>query len=217
MIEEPLTKPVPFTVRLNAAPPATVLAGTVEVTVGAGLLMAKLMEDEVPPPGVGVLTATEAVPALATSVAAIAAWSWFELTNVVLLTLPFHRTVEPLTNPFPFTVTVNAAPPDTALAGTTEVTVGAALLIAKLREDELPPPGAGVLTATEAVPALATSVAAIAAWSWFELTNVVLLALPFHRTVEPLTNPVPFTVSVNAGLAVVALLGEIETTLGTGF
>ena len=36
------TKPVPFTVRVKAAPPAVALVGEREVSVGAGLLMVKV-------------------------------------------------------------------------------------------------------------------------------------------------------------------------------
>ena len=112
---------------------------------------------------------------------------------------------------------VNAGPPAATLAGETEFTDGAALLTAKLREGEVPPPGAGVLTAMVAVPAFATSVAAIAACNWVELTKVVFLWVAFQMTDELLTNPVPLTVRVKEGPAVTALLGEIEVILGVGF
>src|SRR5215469_8631576 len=58
-------------------------------------------------------------------------------------------------------------------------------------------PAMGLTTATEAVPALATSEAKIVAVSRDLLTNVVARALLFHFTTDPDTNPVPFTVSVN--------------------
>ena len=48
------------------------------------------------------------------------------------------------------------------------------------------------------------------------LTNVVTRALPCHSTTELLTKFVPFTVSVNAPLPALAVLGEIELTVGTG-
>jgi hypothetical protein len=114
-------------------------------------------------------------------------------------------------------VRVNAGPPAIALAGESEFTVGAALLIAKLKEGEVPPPGAGVLTAIAAVLAFAMSVAVIAACNWVELTKVVLLGAPFQRTDELLTNPAPLTVRAKAGPAVIALPGEIEVIVGVGF
>ena len=44
---------------------------------------------------------------------------------------------------------------------------------------------------------------------------VVVRAAPFTCTIEPLTNPVPLTVSVNPGLPAVTLDGLIEVMVGT--
>src|SRR5579872_3411824 len=62
---EPFINPLPFTVRVNAAPPAVPLAGNSEVTEGTGLdaLMVKLALPDVPPPGAGLNTVTWASPA----------------------------------------------------------------------------------------------------------------------------------------------------------
>ncbi len=49
------------------------------------------------------------------------------------------------------------------------------------------------------------------------LTNVVVRALPFQLTAELETKFVPFTVSVKDGAPAVALAGEREAILGTGF
>ena len=43
---------------------------------------------------------------------------------------------------------------------------------------------------------------------------VVVRAAPFTCTIEPLTNPVPLTVSVNPGLPAVTLDGLIEVMVG---
>ena len=80
----------------------------------------------------------------------------------------------------------------------------------------MPPPGAGFVTATLAVPAVAISAAAIAAVSWVALTNVVVFDTPLKVTADVATNPVPFTVRVNAAPPAVALVGEIEATVGAG-
>ena len=69
------TKFVPFTVNVNALEPTAMLVGEIELTVGTGLLAAvtlKLIEFDGPPPGVGLLTNTAGVPAVATSAAVIA-------------------------------------------------------------------------------------------------------------------------------------------------
>ena len=62
-------------------------------------------------------TVTLAVPSDAMRLADTEAANWLALTKVVGRADPFHCTVDPLTNPDPFTVRVNAAPPAVAKAG----------------------------------------------------------------------------------------------------
>jgi hypothetical protein len=50
--------------------------GEIEVSVGTGLLIVSVFAPDVPPPGVGVKTVTETVPAAAISAALICAVSW---------------------------------------------------------------------------------------------------------------------------------------------
>jgi hypothetical protein len=61
----------------------------------------------------------------------------------------------------------------------------------------MPPPGVGLTTVTEAVLAVAMSEARILAVNCELFTKVVARALPFQFTTDPVTKPVPFTVSVN--------------------
>ena len=156
-----------------------------------------------------------AVPAVAISGANIAAVICVVLTNVVALVEPLNCTLAPFTKPAPLTVRVNAAEPAIAVAGDNEVTVGTALLIVNDTAFDVPP-GAGFVTVTVAVPAAAISAAVIAAVSWVALTNVVVLAAPLNFTTDVDTNPVPFTVNVNAAPPAVALVGEIEVSVGAG-
>ena len=166
--------------------------------------------DTAPP---GFCTVTEAVPAAAMSAAGIAAVSWVALTKVVVRFAPFQRTTEPLTKLLPFTVSVKAGPPATALLGESVVNVGVeAPVIVKVRALETAPPG--FCTVTEALPAAAMSAAVIAAVSWVALTKVVVRFAPFQRTTEPLTKLLPFTVSVKAGPPAAALPGESEVKVG---
>src|SRR2546425_12407058 len=72
----------------------------------------------------GLRTLTEAEPAAATSAAGMLAESRVALTNVVVRTAPFQRTVAPETKLFPSAVSVNAAPPAVALFGVSVVSVG---------------------------------------------------------------------------------------------
>src|SRR5213596_2653722 len=184
---DPLTKFVPFTVRVKAAAPAVALPGVSEPSVGTELLMVNVSAPEVPPPGVGENTVTDAVPAVAASLAGIAARNCVPLTNVVVRAAPFQRTTDPLTKFVPFTVRVKAAAPAVALPGVSEPIVGTGLLMVNVSAPEVPPPGVGENTVTDAVPAVATSLAGIAACNWVPLTNVVVRAPPFQRTTDPLT------------------------------
>jgi len=72
---EPATKPLPFTVSVNALRPCVRDVGLMLVKVGTGLLIVKTTPLDVPPPGVGLYTVTVAVPAVAMSAAVIAAVS----------------------------------------------------------------------------------------------------------------------------------------------
>ena len=63
---------------------------------------------------------------------------------------------------------------------------------------------------------MAISAAAILAVSCVALATVVFRALPFHWTVAPLENPVPFTVSVSASAPATALEGERDLIVGEG-
>jgi hypothetical protein len=55
-----------------------------------------------------------------------------------------------------------------------------------------------------------------AACSWVGLTNVVGLVLPFQRTTEVETKPLPFTVSVKSAPAACAVAGDRLLRVGTG-
>src|SRR5262245_19197076 len=155
------------------------------------------------------------------SAAAICAVNCPAFTNVVGRGLPFHCTTELPTKLLPFTVSVKAAPPAGALLGVSVATAGtglfAALIVKVAAGVDTPPPGAGLNTVTEAVPALAMSAAEICAVNCPPSTNVVVRFAPFHRTIEFPTKLLPFTVSVNPAPPAGALLGARVVTAGTGF
>ena len=122
---------LPLTVRVKAAPPGEADAGLRPMVAGTGLvpaLIVKVCAFELPPPGAGLNTVTEAVPADAMSAAVIAAVSWVEDTYVVVRLAPFHCTMEPLTKLLPLTVSVKAAPPAVADVGLRLVVAGTGLL-----------------------------------------------------------------------------------------
>jgi len=113
----------------------------------------------VPPPGAGFVTVTLNVPAVAISVAVIAAFTCVALTNVVVLAVPLKFTTEDEFKFVPFTVRVKAVPPFVALVGERDVIAGTGLFTVKEELMEVPPPGAGFKTVTLSVPAVAMSVA----------------------------------------------------------
>ena len=89
-------------------------------------------------------------------------------------------------------------------------------LIVKVAAPDVPPPGAGLNTVTLDVPTLPMSAAVTCAASCVPPTNVVKRSLPFHRTTEPSTKPVPLMESVNATSPFVLLVGEMAVIVGRG-
>ena len=93
---------------------------------------------------------------------------------------PFQCTCEPATNPLPLTVKVRSGDPPIAVAGVREAIAGVGLITLNVAVADVPPPGAEFTTVTAAVPAVAASVAVIAAVSCVRLENVVTRFVPFH-------------------------------------
>ena len=177
---------------------------------------------DVPPPGAGFNTVTCAVPAVATSAAAMDAVRRVALTKLVLRLAPFQRTVEPAMKFEPSTVRVKPALPAVALAGAIEdssgnglLASGAVALIANVSTVELPPPGAGLKTDTWAGPAAAMSPAVMAAVNCVLLTKLVGRSAPFQRTVDALEKLPPLTVRENAAPPAAALVGASDDKVGT--
>jgi hypothetical protein len=165
---ELVMKFVPVTVSVKAGPPAVADEGLIPLVVGTGLAatIVNVCPFEVPPPGVGLRTVTVRVAAEAMSVAVMAAVSCVAETYVVVRLEPFQRTTEVGTKLLPVTVSVKAGPPAVVEVGLSPLVVGTGLLMVKVRAPDVPPPGVGLKTRTEAVPAVATSAAPIVAWSW---------------------------------------------------
>src|SRR5437667_291784 len=181
--------------------------------------MVNAPEFDVPPPGAGVNTVTDAVPCVAMSEAEIAAWSWVALPNVVVRSAPFQRTTDEPMKLLPVTLSVNAAPPATTVLGDREVSVGLGFgaVIVNVCALEAPPPGVGVNTVTDAVPPAAMSAVVIWACSWVLVTNVVARSLAFHRTTDELMKLVPVAVSVNPAPPAIMLVGAMDVSVGLGF
>ena len=164
----PLRKLLPFTVSLNAEPPAVALLGLIEEIVGGllALVMVKVKALEAPPPGAGLTTVTLAVPGAVTSEAGTLAVNCVLETKVVVRAVPFQLMVASLTKLVPVAVRVNWPLPAAIELGEMLVSVGAGLLMVKVKALEVPPPGAGLTTVTLAVPALAIRLAGTLAVNW---------------------------------------------------
>ena len=156
---------VPFTINENDAPPAVAEFGTSEVIAGAGFdaaLTLKLIEFDVPPPGVGFVTLTAGMLAVAISLARIEAINVVAFTNVVAFGAPPKFTVEVEIKFAPVTVNVNPAEPAVAPVGESAEIDGRGLplpvpvMVKVIPFDGAPP---GFVTVTRGVPGLATSAA----------------------------------------------------------
>jgi len=196
----PLVKPVPLTVRVNAAVPATAELGDRLVRVAAGLMMNGTAGGEGCPTWE---TVTIALPGASIRDAGTMAVNCPELTKVVESAPPFQVIWVVLVKPAPFTVRRNPGPPAVALCGTMLLIDSAAVMV-KVR-------GAGTggsSMVTDAVPTAAISAAGTIAVNCPLFTNVVESSSPFHVTRLPLTKFAPFTVRVNVGPPTTAEFGE---------
>jgi hypothetical protein len=110
----PDIKPEPFTVKVSALPPAVTVDGEMLVITGAGSVMANgsVLESRLPR-----LAVTAADPVCAIRFALTAAVICVGLRKVVVNGTLFQRTVTPDAKPEPFTVRVNAGPPEVAEDG----------------------------------------------------------------------------------------------------
>jgi len=168
------TKLLPSTVSVKDAPPAVALAGASDETVGTGLALVTTMGDaaDVPPPGVGLLTVTLAVPAVAMAVAGTEAVICASLTKFALTSVPFQCTLDEDTKPLPLTVRVKPGPAAVTAAGFSEVTAGMGLapLISKVAAFEVILRHDGSVTVTLTLPASAICAADTDAVSCDSLT-----------------------------------------------
>src|SRR3954447_15583347 len=129
------------------------------------------------------------------SVFKICAFSWVELTNVVVRTTPFQVTLEPLTKLVPLTMSVKAALPALMDVGFRLVRAGCGLLTVNAFTFDTRPsvPVPDVTTLTFAVLAVATAAAGTVAVSFVVLTKVVVSFVVFQYTLELGLKRVPVT------------------------
>jgi len=115
----------------------------------AGALMVKTRLPDVPPPGVGFMTATLDVPAVVRSADGTTAVSAVDETNVVTRSVPFHCATDVPTKFVPSMVSVRSECPAMVEVGLIETSVGTGFAVAvtvKITLFDVPPPGAGFTT-----------------------------------------------------------------------
>lgn len=183
---------------------------------GCAVTTEKLTGEETDSGGPGFATVMVLLPAVATSLAVIAAVSRELDTKVVLRFEPFHCTTAFESKFTPETVSENPACPATALEGLREVISGTDVEMVKVSAFEVPPPGEGLKTVICTVPGLVMSPLEMLAVNCELLTKVVVRPAPFHWIVEPEMKLDPFTVKVKAAPPAGVLVGESELMLGTG-
>jgi len=151
----------------------------------------------------GFTTVTVRWPCTAMKPAGTVAVSWLAVTKVVESVDPPHSTTAPGVKPLPVTVRVNPGPPATTDGGLRPVIwrlddCGLMVRMTALEVPERP----GLITVTIAVPGTVNRLAGTCAVSRFELPNASAVDRgdPFHCTLAPNRNPVPYTARLKPGL-----------------
>jgi hypothetical protein len=213
IVDSLFTKLAPVAVSVKAELPAAVDVGLMEVRVGTALIMVKVADPEVPPPGVALVTVMGTVPPVVMLEEAIVVVSDDDETNVVAAAPPFQLMVDaPFTKLVPLTVSVKFPPPVVVDVGLMELRVGAGLRIVKFADPEVPTPG--LVTVIGTVAPTATLEEAIVVVSDDDETNVVVRAPPFQLMTELLTKFHPVAVSVKAELPAAVDVGLMEVRVG---
>ena len=211
-----LTKLVPVSVMVVFGAPTVAEVGLMPVSVGIGLLTVKVCAVDVPPPGLGVTTVMDAVPAVVRSLAGMTAVSCVALTKLVVNAAPLKSATDVLTKLIPVSVMVVFGAPTVAEVGLMPVSVGIGLLMVKVCAVDVPPPGPGVTTVMDAAPAVVRSLAGMTAVSCVALTKLVVNAAPLKSATDELTKLIPVSVMVVFGAPAVAELGLMEVKVARG-
>jgi hypothetical protein len=130
-------------------------------------------------------------------------------------------TEEVLRNPVPLMVSVAVVDPAGSDAGDRLVIAGGGLGTGATTENvigwEFPPPGAGLVTITGKLPAVARSVALREIVICAPLTNETACEIPLYVADEDETKPVPLMVRVSGADPAGAEEGASEVSVGWGF
>jgi len=115
----------------------------------------------------------------------------------------------------PFNVIVNAGPPTAALVGLISVSVGVVAGLAVIVNGNVfDTVLSGLSTTMLSVPTNVRYVPATVAVNCVLETKVVGIAVPFHSTLLPFTNPVPLAVNVRDAILLKHVFGLSEARVG---
>ncbi len=131
--------------------PAVIDVGAISAVVGTGLSMVNVCTFEVPPPGAGLTTVIESVPAVVISAAVtVAVIDELEI-KVVARGDPLKSAVDEAIKFVPLIVTVKSDPPAMVEVGLIAIVVGSgfdAVVTVNVWLLDVPPPGVGLATVT---------------------------------------------------------------------
>lgn len=127
---------------------------------------------------------------------------------------PFQRTFEVVTKFEPVAVSVKELLPTSTVLGDIKLKVGDGLVIVKLTEVELPPPGGGLYTVTGIAPPVVSMEEGTVADKRVLFKKVVTRSVPFQRTFEVERKFVPLTVRVKEPDPAVVLEGDMFDIAG---
>lgn len=226
--------PVPDTLSVVLAAPATTVLGLRERTVGLGFTTFTGTAFDSPPPGGfppctgGFNMATCTVPAVTMSEAFRATTSFMPLWNEVGRLEPLTTAVEVLMKFVPFTVMVAEPTPARTVDGIMEEIWGTGAVLGvtfSVTSAEMPPPGAGVKTVTETAPGVciirSVGWTSVVSSVWFRkivfgVRSGLSRGIPSNRISEFGAKPEPVTCSVNWTDPATTLDGFSELRTGTG-
>ena len=184
-----------------------------------GAVTVKIAAADTPPPGAGLLTTTAQAPVPPTSNAVNVICKWLLSTKVTECVRVQKVTVDEGRKPLPLIVTVREELlPSGAEDGVRLIIAGLGFIGATVKAigNELPPPGAGLLTTTAHAPVPARSVTLNVICKWLPSTKVAVCGTVQNVTVEVATKPVPLIVTVKGPLPDRAEDGERLVIVGTG-
>jgi hypothetical protein len=219
-IDDPAVIPVPVITSVGGVAPTVSAVGATDVILGSGLLTVTSAVFDAPPPGGGFTTVICTDPATEAADAGTPIASCVLLMKSGVLFALFTVTTDCVTKFVPVMYSVNPLSPASTLLGLNEVIVGTPLgfaVIVKFRMfTEVPPPGCCVNTVICTVPGFCSSTVEICAVIVLVFTKIVAIASPFHSISEDGVKSFPITVSVNCGCSACTLVGESDSSTGTG-